>query len=591
MLNKSTTLKNYLGDIGTKNQVFFMFGNTPSTLTSNTSDSAIDIWKHSELFYRVAKKDSVAVIPNYTWGAGNLYNHWTTKSSNTNPYYAWNKSNGIVYLCISNNNLNRQELSMSNISTQLPSHTYGLQTYSDGYTWLPVYKITADLLRFVNNSWIPVISFDDYRDNEISKYSAADRFCNSSQSSTVICGVYFKNTTKIETSYGSFTTYNAGDLYLSSKTKCQECYYLFENDDRFISVPYSNTAIPSSITVKDNYDKIEELVNTNQISKSSPYYHLYDISSRGLMDGAIVSALVELSSFSNEDLVVHKANPEITITSATGSGASIIFTTYLNSAGENIINGISVVSNGSGYKELSLSIDYTLFPYMSTTQVDALLSSVEVNLDILDGLNFDPISALGAQNIMFDMRIETNVLKQQDIKIPSTINSYAIVENPIEILDDGLEIPAGSQYGKDDSYVETNITRLDTLNSTEPTISTGGQLLVSVNMSDVSGKTSSLPNISIVNSKESFRYNEDMDVEVYYEISIVGTEQAVAADISSITIDDTVYPISKVHLPPIKQYSGKTSQTKKLDTPLILGNSETSTENTKIFRINIVKGF
>lgn len=576
-MNKSNTLKNYLQDIGSKNQIFFLFGNTTNVVSSNTPESGIDVWKNSELSYRVARRDSVAVIPNITWASGNVYKSWSSKTTNSGSYYAWNKINGIVYLCVSNNSLNRTDLSMSNVSNQIPTHTNGLQTYLDGYTWLPLYKITSDLLRFVNSSWIPVISFDDYRITDVSKYTSANTFCNNNQSSTVYCGVYFKETSEIETSSGTFTTYSKGKLYETLRIACQKCYYLFENDDRYEAVSYlKSTDVASTIQIKDKFDIISDLVLSNQISTSSPYYSLYTISANGLADGAIVSAHIDISDFVQSDLVVDTKNPEITLTSETGTGASIIFTTYVNIDGENIINGVALVSSGSGYKDINLSIDYAKFPYLTSTQVDALLASIDVNIDILDGLNFDPVSALGAENIMFDIRLETNILKQQNTTIPSEINFYGLVENPIELLANDVEIVAGSQYGKDDSYVEKHTAKLKlsgSISVATPPTTIDGTLSNGNILSDI--KVSSLDTTGAYPTIELFGLNyKDID------------------NISTLTIDSTVYSVTEILEKPIfKQYSGKVSQTKKLTNSLKLGNQDTNTENTKLFRINIVKGF
>jgi hypothetical protein len=578
MLNKSNTLKSYLRDIGSKNQVFFLFGNTPNNISSNTTTSSIDIWRTSEMSYRVGKKDSIAVVPNRTWAAGNVYNYWMSGARNTDSYYVWNKTNNIVYLCVSNNSLNRKDLSLTNVSTQIPNHPYGLKTYADGYTWLPLYKITADLLRFVNSTWMPVISFDDFRTNDTSKYNGAERFCNGSQSSSINCAVYFNNTSQIETTFGNFTTYNPGQIYLSFRSTCQQCYYLFENDDRYTSVQYSTSIpVPQSIVIKDKFDQIEELVTTNQISTASPYHALYTISANGLPDGGIVSAIIDLSAFNKEDLVIDKANSEITITSSSGSGASLRFITHINTNGEHIIDGVALTNSGEGYKDYHLSIDYSKFPYLSSTQVDQLIASIEINLDILDGLNFDPVAALSAENIMFDIRVETNVLKQEGLSIPNRINFYALVENPIEVLNDGLEITAGSQYGKDNTYVEKTTSKLVLTGIPDPGLEPGivgeatldnGNLLSDVDVTNIDTTGGSL------------------------KVEINNINYSDVSKISTVTLNSTVYAVDSVeYKPTFKQYSGKVAQTKVLNSPLTFGNATTDTENTKIFRINIVKGF
>lgn len=577
MLNKSNILKNYLKDIGTKNQLFLLFGNTPSTVSSNTDESRIDVWRNSEITYRVAKKDSIAVVPNITWSSGNVYSKWTSKSATRGQYYAWNKNNGIVYLCLSNNEFNRDDLTLKNASTQIPSHSAGSVKYSDGYTWLALYKITADLLRFVTNNWIPVISFDDFRTNDTSKYSQAQKFCSNSQSSVVNCGVYFKKPKQIETSPGIFKTYDAGDLYFATKIYCESCYYSFEDVDDFTTVAYpSTTTALSKIEIVDRYDEIKQLVSERKISPSSPYYILYTMSEGGLNDGALVSASIDLSNFTESQLVTTTANPEITITSASGTGARLRFRTYINIDGENIIEGVELISNGKNYKDIAISIDYSKFLYLTSVEVDQLLASIELNLDSIDGLNFDPVSALGAESVMFDVRLETNVLTQQGQSIPHEVNFYALVENPIELLDDGIEIVAGSQYGKDLSYTDKTTT-IVSLSSGTPTIDEGGTITGTTNTGVL------LSGISITNLGVSGAFTTaELTGLNYSDIDQLGT----------ITQDSIVYSVNQIiQKPYFKQYSGKISQTKILDTSLKLRNDFTNSENTKIFRINIVKGF
>jgi hypothetical protein len=580
MANKSNILKSYLKDVGTKNQLFLMFGNTPNNPENNTGDSGIDVWKNSELSYRVGRKDTVAVIPNYTWSSGNVYNYWTSKTSNTNPFYAWNKVNGIVYLCISNNDLNRKDLSLTSASTYIPNHSSGIQRYADGYSWLALYKITADLLRFVTTTWIPVISFDDYRDNDNSRYTKSVRFCSNNLSQTGNCGIYFKKTSQIPSGVSTFTTYNAGDLYVSlTNPTCGQCFHLYENSEDFTSY-FTTSTLPSTIQIKDKFDEIESLIQTNRLSRSSPYYSLYTMTSNGLQDGAIVSAFIDLSSFNQDNLVVSQANPEITISSSSGSGASLRFKTYVNFDGENIIEGVELVSNGQNYRDASLSIAYSKFTYLSAGQVDSLLAAIDLSLDTIDGLNFDPVAALGSENIMFDVRIETNVLKNENVFIPDEVNFYALVENPVENIGSGLEITAGAQFGKDYSYLESNTT-VASLES--------GPVIIgeeSVNIGDTTATTSTgatIKDMSVVKLGSSGGYST---------VYLTGLNYDQAEDLSSITIDSVVYPIREIlEAPVLKQYSGKVTQTKKLDNTLKLGNAATGTENTKIFRINIVKGF
>ena len=579
MANKSNILKNYLQNIGIKNQLFFMFGNTPQINTSNSDESAIDVWKNADLSIKVARKDSIAVVPNITWKTGNVYKSWTTKTVNTGSYYAWNKVNGIVYLCVSNNEFNRSDLSLSNASTQTPSHSYGLAKYPDGYTWLPLYKVTADLLRFVNTTWIPVISFDDYRLNEVSRYTQAQKFCANNSSEKGNCAIYTNKVLQIPTSPTTFITYAKGAKYLTmgGTVECGECYFGFENNEDFTSV-FSIGTLPTSITIQDKFDEIEDLVTNKVISPSSAYYTLYQIASNGLDDGAIVSAILDMSEFSSVNIIVAEANPVITVSSSSGQNATLRFTTYINVNGENIINGIELLSTGSGYKDISLSINYSIFTSLTSIEVDALLAAIELNLDTIDGLNFDPVSALSAENIMFDIRLETNIMKQEGTLIPDEINFYGLIENPIEKLSSGLEIIAGSQYGKDLSYTETTTTKVTVVDGFvgSPPKNAGR-----TSVTTTTGKT--ITDASVV---KIGTYGGSTSID------LSGINYDDAINLQKITIDATDYLVKDIiDYPVLKQYTGKVAQSKKLASSLTLGNDDNDSQNTKIFRINIVKGF
>ena len=145
MANKSNILKNYLQDIGTKTQLFFMFGQTPNTISSNTDDAAIDVWKNADLSFKLAKKDSIAVIPNVTWTSGNVYSTWSTKSVNSGSFYAWNKVNGIVYLCVSNNSLNRTDLFLTNLLLHVISGFLSFEKFAPIFNLINV-KIIINII-------------------------------------------------------------------------------------------------------------------------------------------------------------------------------------------------------------------------------------------------------------------------------------------------------------------------------------------------------------------------------------------------------------------------------------------------------------
>lgn len=127
---KSKLVQNRLNRVGSKDQVYVLVGNTSKAIeNNNTIQSDGTLWTDSELAYRVSRNDVIGVAPNYTWSKSNVYVPWSSQEINTSKFYVYNKSNGMVYLCISNNNLNRKDLMYSNASTLIPTHEYGRVHY------------------------------------------------------------------------------------------------------------------------------------------------------------------------------------------------------------------------------------------------------------------------------------------------------------------------------------------------------------------------------------------------------------------------------------------------------------------------------
>ena len=153
--------------------------------------------------------------------------------------------------------------------------------------------------------------------------------------------------------------------------------------------------------------------------------------------------------------------------------------------------------------------------------------------------------------------------------VPSEINFYGLVENPIEVLANDVEIVAGSQYAKDDSYVEK----------------TTSKLKLSGSMSVVTPPTTINTTLSNGNILSDVKVSKLDTTGAYPTIEVFGLNYKDVDSISSVTIESTVYTVTEVLEKPIfKQYSGKVSQTKKLTNTLKLGNTETNSENTKLFR-------
>jgi hypothetical protein len=579
---KAKLVQNRLDRVGSKDQTYVLIGNTAKAIQSDdTIQSDGTLWTDSEIAYRVSRNDVVAVVTNYTWSRSNIYVPWSSQEINTGKFYAYNKSNGIVYLCITNNTLNRKDLIYSNVSTQIPSHEFGSQTYSDGYSWLALYKITPSLLRFVNTNWLPVVSLNDYAENEFAtKYSEISNFCDGSPGNTGNCGVYFKENTIIPTGEETSITYTKGDLYSTlTNLTCSECYNLFsDNESNFVSDYFGTNTPTETISIKTTLEKIKELIDNNTISTASPYYWLYQAQVNGPKDGSIVSCFIDLSNYATSQLFVTQENPLLPITSSTGVDGVIRLKTYKNSAKKIVINGIEVVNGGSDYKDYRLSIPSGLLEEGSISE-ELLLSSITVNIDFVDLLGADPVTTLGASNILTNARINLEEIKASEITLPEKINFYGIVVNPLErestktinpqtgSQTDVKEVVAGQTLSRFKSTTLTNNIKVNVLTVPTETIDVGSEIVL---------ESSLVEEIKTDNAKIAAIENTTK-----YEITAVNEKNLVELDV--LVINEEKISVDTYELPPLVQYSGKIASSKKIN-DIPLGNLS----NTKIINITSI---
>jgi hypothetical protein len=589
MVKKTKDIKAYLNSIGKTENLHLFVGATDNFIENNSNDSTIDLWKNSIFSKRIARNDVVGVIPNLKWTSGNIYYPWSAISSSNDKFYTWNNQNGNVYLCISNNAFNRKDLSGNFTSTYIPNHAYGIQKYPDGYSWLPIYRITGDYLRFVKTNWIPVISFEDFN---LASFSTEEltiqNFCNSNLDTNGYCSLYFTDNYSVAAPGSTYDQYLKGELYKTVEAECSECFYMFDGNTKFKSVFSGSTSdIEPSIQILDKFDEIGQLISQNRIPSSSAFYALYDIANNGPDDGAVISANIDLSEIESTDLIVNVSNPEFTVTSNTGSGARIRLTTYNNIDGKYIINGIEIISNGANYKDIVLDISSSIFESDIKTQ---LLNSIEINLDIIDGLNVDPYDVLECKNFMIDGRLDIQELAQTQVDFPSEINLYGLVSNPLEITSTGDYIISGSELPPNGNKIQSLITEMRVVNELDigggsvSAIVAEGPLFTSATEVSTFQKTTAKNIKSATNSKYQITLaNESV-------VSIIGGEYSTVANTNYIIDSEGEKFIvgGIIKSPKLRQYSGKVLQTTKTAAPIKLTDSQG--ELSKIIRINIVRG-
>lgn len=587
MSTKTTNSKKFVKDTGTTNQLFVFAGYNPNPIVSDANETAINLWNYSDFAVRVGQNSVLPVVPYNKWTEKKPYKPWYSTKPNTGNYYAYNDQNGYVYLCISDNANNRSDHSGLNVSNIRPSHTSGIQKYSDGYSWKPLYKITPSIERFVSTSWLPVVSFELFDNTaQTSQQSLTQNFCGSfGTGETGQCAVYAKMPLNTDDDAGT-TEYETGDLFtIASNITCSDCYYLMNGNEKFEPVFYSSTAtIPSTRQILDNYSTIGSLINSNELTASSPYYHLYQINENDeISEGSVISAFIDLSEFSTTQLIVTSPNPEFTVTSNTGSGARIRLKTSIYKDSY-IISGIEVLESGSYYKDITLSISSS---YLSIDPA-VLISAIDVNIDTIDGLGFDPVEILNAEHVMIDARVEKKTIQDSTILLPNKLNFFGLIQNP-ESTVSANQITSGSNQNKkidvvyrttilatisnssssslpttDESY---DIPNVDTENDPNITSSTTNEVLIggvgTVTEGGVAGFYTSVEMKNVAYSKADY---------------LIGTT-FLGQDKSNNTIET----IEEV--PEFVQYTGKVLTSKKLTTDLPITDVD-----SVIIRINMVKG-
>jgi len=579
---KSNNVKTFIKDAGTKNQLFVFAGSDSANTTSNSNQSTIDVWRQSDFSVRVGQNSLSPVVPNIKWTPMIPYKPWSAIRQNTENFYAYNNQNGYVYLCISDNSDNRSDLFGSFVSRVRPTHTTGIVRYSDGYSWKPLYKITPTIERFITSKWIPVVSFDTFDSDDLQVQLQQTRtFCDDSATTEVgKCALYSKNAISTDGDDGTIE-FEKGELFtVAYDIKCSDCFYLSKNNDSFVGVFYSdNETVESNIDIVDKYDEIGSLISQNKLSSASPYYYLYDVNTNdNLEEGSVVSVFIDLSSFSRKQLVALVENPELTITSNSGSGASIRLKTILQDD-QYIINGIELLSSGSGYKDISVSINSGYVT--GNLDTDLFASKIEVNLDTIDGLAFDPVTVLDAQHVMIDTKVDTSSFTTAGIQLPNAINFFGLIQNPTGISG-SPNITTGSNLNKKLDYI----------------FRTTVKVAVSAGSSAQLPETDELYNITYdVPFGNTTTSKTAREIKVGGVVALSSTTQN--TELKNVIYDETDYLLNKsltgnvktsqiksiVSKPSFTQYSGKNLSTTKLSDEITISDVD-----SVIIRINMVKG-
>lgn len=581
---KSINAKQFVKDTGANKQLFVFAGSDNSNVSSDSKKTEFDLWNKSDFSLRVGRNSVIPIVPNIKWNAKRNYIPWSSTSVNTGAYYAYNDANQYVYLCISDNESNRSDFRGNNVSNIRPTHTVGAQKYADGYTWKPLYKITPSLERFVTSSWIPVVSFDLFDDEtQQNQLSQTQEFCDDSSITEIgKCAIYAKTPLSTD-NISSTTEYKVGDLFSTGiSMSCKDCYYLGKNSDNFITKFYSSSeTVDSTLTVEDEYAKIGNLIAQNQITTSSPYYYLYNVNTGdNVEEGSIISAFIDLSSFTTKQLLVSQENPSLDIASNSGVNGEIKLKT-VNISGQLVIDGIEVINSGSGYKDILLGIDPSILLGICASN---LIPKITVNLDVVDGLAFDPVEVLNAEHVMIDARIEKKTLEDSGILLPESLNFFSLLENPRGISGGTAseEIITGSNLNKKLDYVFRTTTKIKTETAVIATVPDEDLILDESYLTMLDTPQNVTTKKSLIAAKQQIGITQEAELKSvnYNEI-----DSLVSSVLYDPVLDDYQEIKQIVEKPVFQQFSGKILSTTKLNTALNISDTD-----SVIIRINMIKG-
>ena len=375
----------------------------------------------------IPKNNISFAIPNPgNWVKGKAFSSYT-EENNSNSYTLYNNN---VYLCISNNTNNVENV--SNSSNYAPSHTLGYKKYGDGHTWLYLCKITSSVSSLISAKFIPAPSVYELK-NLIYNQESDTIICNGS---TGTCAIYLHDS-------GS-----TASLIFSDITGCTTCSDIAKETTKtdLLTTKFfePNDTIPSTISLFDWTTSLENAIESGKINAKLNFlaYNYLGAKNSGISSGAILGATINLSAINAQQILDGATNSYLNISSSEssmsvtggtaggtgsqgGTGAKIEFITSIAGTTYSKIIGINLTQTGKGY----ISGATVLLPNISSSaKRQALINNIEL-IKTPPSLTFTKI------NSIFDVASQNSIGEDRVVNIINTtpdaatsLNFYGIVK-------------------------------------------------------------------------------------------------------------------------------------------------------------------
>jgi len=320
-------------------------------------------------------------------------------------------------------------------------------------------------------------------------------------------------------------------------------------------IPVSTPPVHTSGVVKYNdgysYLYLYTISATDKANVNSSEFIAVPDTTVTTHSGKILTAEIDLSEISSSNLVIGEKNPVIPILSDTGSGASIRLNTIVVSSpyatlSERLykIIGVETINHGT-----TPYTDFELIPSLtavltdeSAAQIADIAGAITIGFSSFEGIRVRDI--LVAKYAVINMELDSSSITGE-IDQTSFFN-FGILEDVQKT--DGQKLFTGDDTGESFSnQLKLTIVPLGTASSDPSTFEIGDNVVIS----SISG-SSQKQNSKVVSSKQA------PFTRINLEVHTTQLDTATTGGKITFPKNDSIYTISSVTKPNIKQNSGKT---------------------------------